>query len=321
MRIVLLSIGFGCLLSGNVRGQATLEVITETGEKKEVIVHDDPLKLPAHSILINPFNVITSGASVLGYDLQYTYRKSPKYTYRTKVSGGYFSGVDSYTNAPVIDASSFFNYSIGGGNKIKEERTPVDYKNGQSTDTVYFIMFPRKKRRNLNLSAGLNYWKYNSSFKLWNTIDGSSDLTHVGSDLNSVGLSLGLEFETSKSYKATIDNTSRSYYRISRGYFNLSYAVYNQYRIYEVSYLDPNVHTSYTDKTDEISGLEVKKLGVKLGYEYIHGFKNRAFAVNFGVEAGLIPHYTLDIGDGLFHESESAMFSLHVGILLGSRPW
>lgn len=304
-----------------LQAQQEFDIVSKSGFKTGKI-NDDPSKLPMYSFYFSPFNPITYGkGGVLGYDLQFNYRFGNRFSIRTKLVGGYFKAVETYNVFPMLDAGGYFNCRFWEGFKYKDKKTPVNVVEGSHGDTVYYVVIPRSKRRSLSFSGGVNFWKYNSSVRIseFGETFWDPNREFIGSDLKSRGVSIGIEYESSRSYKAQVENKTRSHFSVSRFYVYTSFGISNDFKIYELTY-DSDYSRIYTDKTEDFGPFELNKIGFRMGYEHARGFKNRSLGWVIGGEFVVVPQYRF-YHKGNEFASEIGMFAMHVGLIFGSNPW
>lgn len=298
---------------------------------------NDPKMLPKHMGFISPFNAMTTGAGgFLGYNLQYTYRNNKSFYWVLRGRGGYFRSARSYDKAPSFDWLTTLNLILFKKEKEKAKDVNLHWvKTGSETAIVYPAQnFPKSKRRTLSVSGGVNIFKYNSEVEVYELHDyiayKAPLLKYVGGDMTTAASSVGLEYETTKSY--LVLNNLREYYRYSslRWYAHVIYGYYNDYKLYQVS--DKGfvggeyVGLVYEDKTEELNeslNVTVNKIGMRTGFERFQNLKGNLGLV-YGFDLLFIPQYVFKyVYDNASIETRSEIggFTVHVGLTFGSSPW
>lgn len=305
--------------------QTIYDIDFSDGSKKRVVMdYDDPNNLPRFNLTYNFFGFSVIGKGMLSYQVKPEFRLNDKMIITGNWTSAYTRGLDENIryNASYQDLMKKtsilgldFHYDALTSTKPQEKKTPVDY----GGNTVYIAKLPRNTSRSLQVNVGFSRIVTPSELDLLNDSSVSSSLNYVAMNFQSINGKLGLAYHKRESYKVTADGISRSYFRYSRIYANLLYALSTSYKAYGTDYSNPSATPSTTEVSSGYVAPAINKIGWSVGLEKHMGIKNSTLSMMIGVEFGKIPHLTSANIQGETIAAAPDLLQIHFGLGFGTK--
>jgi len=302
------------------------DITFENGETKKIeFAYDNPDHLSRFNMTYCFFGFSVLGAEgLLTYQLKPEYRINKKMMVTGTLNSVYARNMDPVIGdrttvlteqyKPTLGATGLFHYALFSIRKPVKKKIAVDF----DAISTYTAKLPRVIAKTLLADGGIYYMRSPTGVNL-GSLNPSSDTTYQTINTRSTSVGFGLSFYKHQSYEIIANGISRSYFRYSRLYFHMTYALMQNFDLTGINYASGYENATSFEPTTGFVFPTFSKIGWRFGLDKHLGFKNSNFSGTIGFEYAVLP-FMKTINPSVIETSPREYFSIHFGIGFGEKP-